>query len=156
VVGWNWIRSGKLDDGRSLTMTISMRSLTVRLLFFVALLLGTQVSAQVQRSGAEEHLDPLAFREAMGREGVQLVDVRTPHEHRTGHIEGNRNIDWTSPNFEQDFNVLDPHSPVLLYCRSGGRSEQALEYLLQLGFKDVRHLQGGVLSWQRAGLPLTE
>ena len=48
-------------------------------------------------------------------------------------------------------NIFDP--PILLYCRSGNRSGQAMRLLRQWGRDDVLHLADGFRSWRAAGLP---
>jgi thioredoxin 1 len=96
-------------------------------------------------------LDVKAFSTAMGRDQVQLVDVRTPAEYAAGHLIGSVNIDWTAEDYEAAFAKLDKSKPVLLYCHSGGRSEQALEHLLEQGYK-AQHLVGGYAAWKQAGL----
>ncbi|MBK9175972.1 MAG: rhodanese-like domain-containing protein [Flavobacteriales bacterium] len=95
-------------------------------------------------------LSPAAFKAAIAEGSAILVDVRTPKEYVNGHIEGSVNIDWTSNDYEAAFAKLDPKTPVLLYCHGGGRSEQALEYLVEKGLK-ARHLKGGFMAWREAG-----
>lgn len=104
--------------------------------------------AQTGVNGTE--LDPVAFKAAIAEGTAILVDVRTPKEHASGHLEGSVNIDWTAKDYEAAFAKLDPKTPVLLYCHGGGRSEQALEYLLGKGF-NARHLKGGYVAWKEAG-----
>ena len=43
---------------------------------------------------------------------------------------------------------LDPEKEVVVYCRSGARSEQVARYLMQNGFEHVLNLRGGVLGWR--------
>ena len=43
---------------------------------------------------------------------------------------------------------LEPESEIVLYCRSGARSEWAVKLLLQAGFSSVLNLRGGVLAWR--------
>lgn len=109
------------------------------------------LSAQAQQHARE--LSPEAFQQAMAEPGVQLVDVRTPAEFASGHLQGAANIDWTAKDFASAFAVLDPERPVLLYCHGGGRSEQALEHLAAKGYS-ARHLEGGIAAWKKAGLPV--
>lgn len=85
---------------------------------------------------------------------VQLVDVRTPHEWSTGHIEGARHIDWFSDDFKAEVAKLDKDKPVRLYCAGGGRSEEAREMLRGMGFTDVKDLDGGIAAWKKAGAPV--
>ena len=82
---------------------------------------------------------------------VQLVDVRTPAEHEAGHIAGDRLIELTQ--LAAEVGTLDRGRPVILYCRSGGRSAMATEALLEAGF-DAHNMLGGMLDWHAAGLPM--
>lgn len=100
-------------------------------------------------------LSATAFMAAAESGRYQLVDVRTPAEHAAGHLAGSTLIDWTSPDYEQAFARLDAKRPVLLYCHSGGRSEQALEHLAQRGYQ-VQHLDGGIVAWRKAGFPVVK
>lgn len=85
---------------------------------------------------------------------VIVLDVRTPEEFAAGHIEGAVNIDFYSPTFRDQLSVLDPGADYVLYCRSGNRSAQTVPILEDLGFGSVEEIDGGILAWQAAGLPL--
>ncbi len=100
-------------------------------------------------------LKPAAFKAAIDEGKARLIDVRTPGEYSSGHLAGSVNIDWTGHDYEKAFGELDPKVPVLLYCRSGGRSGQAMEHLRSKGFT-VQHLEGGITSWQQAGYPVQQ
>ncbi len=50
--------------------------------------------------------------------------------------------------------ALDPEKPVLVYCRSGGRSAKAVKLLREAGFKDVRDMEGGITAWEKEGRPV--
>lgn len=91
------------------------------------------------------------FRKVIGKNKVQLVDVRTPAEYREGHIAGARNIDLRSPGFDEAVSKLDPRKPVAVYCRSGVRSRAAARKLIARGFK-VYNLDKGYLSWRADSL----
>ena len=83
--------------------------------------------------------------------GVQLVDVRQPDEHKEARIKGSKLIPLgTLPVRAHE---LDKKKPVLFYCAAGGRSGQSLRFAEQEGFKDAKHIQGGIGSWAGAGLP---
>lgn len=126
------------------------------LLAFSALVLSTyalgQVQAPVQSAAkaAPQELTPSEFQRIAALGTHQLIDVRTPQEFSTGHIAGAINIDWTAANYEASFSRIDASRPVLLYCHSGGRSEQALEHLVGKGYR-VQHLEGGIAAWRKAG-----
>lgn len=79
------------------------------------------------------------------------LDVREPHEFKSGRIANSKNIPAGAlPAYQSE---LDPDRRYLLICRSGARSAQATRMLRKAGF-DAMNLKGGVMGWQRAGLPL--
>jgi len=83
-----------------------------------------------------------------------VLDVRTADEFAEGHIEGAVMLDFYDPDFAAQIAELDPDVPYLLYCRSGNRSGQTTEIMDQLGFTDVADVDGGILAWADAGLPV--
>lgn len=66
-----------------------------------------------------------------------LIDVRTPSEFASGHLEGALNIDVQSPDFEAQISALDPSGDYVVYCRSGNRSAQAIDRMEALGFTNL-------------------
>ncbi|WP_240507497.1 rhodanese-like domain-containing protein [Winogradskyella aurantia] len=83
-------------------------------------------------------------------EDAQLIDVRTPEEFEEGHILNAQNIDFSSPTFDEEVNKLDKSRPVILYCRSGGRSAKCAEKMKEAGFKKIYDLEGGISKWQHS------
>jgi rhodanese-related sulfurtransferase len=65
-------------------------------------------------------------------------------------------IDFYSPDFADQLAELDPEASYLLYCRSGNRSGRTTEIMADLGFTDVADVDGGILAWTAAGLPVVE
>jgi len=86
---------------------------------------------------------------------AQLIDVRTPGEFNGGYIKNAVNMDWNNVNFSKEATKLDKNNPVFVYCLSGGRSAAAAASLRKSGFKEVIELQGGIMAWQAANLPLS-
>ena len=79
---------------------------------------------------------------------LQIVDVRTPAEFKTGHIKGAVNIDFRDAEFEKKIKKqLKRKRPVLLYCRSGRRSLNAMNKMATLKFKEVYNMEGGIIVW---------
>lgn len=76
-----------------------------------------------------------------------IIDVRTPSEFQSGHIPAAININIASPEFPEKINELDRNKDYYVYCRSGGRSTTACQYMVSMGFKKVSNLEGGVLSY---------
>lgn len=75
-----------------------------------------------------------------------LVDVRTPKEFASGHLENAINIDWYDPQFINKFNDTDKEKTIYLYCKMGGRSAKAAAVLDSLGYKVV-NLEGGYAAF---------
>lgn len=93
-------------------------------------------------------LNVTSFKEAISQGNVQLVDVRTSLEYKSGHIENAINIDFFKhKTFIKAFEKLDKNKAVYLYCRSGNRSQKAARKLIDLGFKKVYDLKGGYKAW---------
>ena len=86
---------------------------------------------------------------------AQLIDVRTPEEYASQHLNAAQNLDWNGDNFETQVGKLDKSKPVFVYCLSGGRSQKAAHKLSQLRFKQVYELEGGILKWNAAGFAET-
>jgi rhodanese-related sulfurtransferase len=103
---------------------------------------------------AIEGIDPHTL-EAWGREkSIELIDVRTDEEVRRGLIEGARHIPLHSlPSRYQD---IARDKPVVLYCQSGARSQQAGAFLSARGWPQVYNLSGGVTAWLRSGRPIAQ
>lgn len=81
-----------------------------------------------------------------------LIDVRTPREYRAGHIAGAISIPLGQERMLGETISLD--ADVVLICKTGHRSQAAASTLLQLGFRQVSHLQGGMDAWRRSGKPV--
>ncbi len=94
------------------------------------------------------------FSEKISEPGIVLLDVRTPGEFAEGFIEGAQLIDFQSGNFENEIAALDKNATYAVYCRSGNRSGQAVKVMHDAGFHNVYNLNGGVIDWTNAGLPL--
>lgn len=119
-------------------------------LFFLHLFLtGSRLVAQTV-----PQLEAPAFKEKIASGKYLILDVRTPAEFASGHIEGAVNLDINRADFQLEAKKLDPNRPVLVYCLSGVRSDRAGRVLLSQGVKNVYNLRGGTRAWTAARLPL--
>ncbi len=105
-------------------------------------------------SATTVNLNVSEFSQKITEPGVIVLDVRTPEEFASGHIEGALNIDFNSGNFANEITRLNPSETYAVYCRSGSRSGQATSIMHKAGFHDVSNLNGGVIDWTNDGLPL--
>jgi rhodanese-related sulfurtransferase len=100
-----------------------------------------------------ETIAPKAFAEKIKTtQKAQILDVRTPEEFASEHIDNAVNVNWNADNFIAKATTYDKTKPVFVYCKSGGRSKQASEKLQELGFSKIYELQGGILKWNADGL----
>ncbi|AXB47168.1 adenylyltransferase/sulfurtransferase MoeZ [Amycolatopsis albispora] len=82
-------------------------------------------------------------------ENFELIDVREPHEYEIVNIKGAKLIPKDRILSGEALAELPQDKPIVLHCKSGARSAEALAALHQAGFKDATHLGGGVLAWAR-------
>jgi thioredoxin len=115
--------------------------------------LGLQFCAQGQ--GEKKVLDAKSFSEALAKTPDALVlDVRTPEEFAGGHLGNAVNVDWNGDGFDSWSKKIDKEAKIFVYCLSGGRSGSAGAALRQSGFQHVAEMEGGLMKWKAAGLPL--
>lgn len=99
-------------------------------------------------------LSPLQFRDLLQTEGTTLINVHVPYD---GKISGTH-LEVPFDQIDQELKRLpaDRAAKVALYCISGRMSETAARKLGELGYTNVYNLSGGMLAWDRAGLPLED
>ncbi len=78
---------------------------------------------------------------------VVLLDVRTEGEYNAGKIDKAIHIDYNAPDFKDQLNKLDKKYTYMVYCRSGSRSNAAIEIMKAEGFLYLYHLEGGIMAW---------
>ena len=115
------------------------------------LLIGLMACGDAPAQSSSAVLDAAKFEQTINNAGAQLVDVRTPGEYSSGHIEKAINADIYSDAFRQRMAQLDKNKPVLVYCATGIRSSNAARQLKQAGFTQVYDLRGGFNAWRSAG-----
>lgn len=83
-----------------------------------------------------------------------LIDVRSPQEYAQGHIPGALNM----PHDRIDDYLAQlgdaKHKPIIVYCQSGRRARMVMDTLRMQAFKDVSHLEGDMMGWRDAGMPI--
>ncbi len=77
----------------------------------------------------------------------QLIDVREPFEYEVSNLNG-VNIPLSGVVIEKD--KISKDIPVVIQCRSGKRSAQAVMLLEQEGYTNLSNLTGGILAWKEA------
>lgn len=118
---------------------------------------GDIATSEVQEITIARNVGAEDFNKLLNEKGnALLIDVRTPQEVEQGYIKGARHIDISSQEFRIEVDKLDKTQPVFVYCRSGRRSAAAMRYMRDNGFVEVYNLNGGILAWEQAELPVTK
>jgi len=111
-------------------------------------------SCNAQPEGAAK-ISPDQFEKALTGNNVQILDVRTAKEFKTGHIKNALQADWTQQEqFLDRVQYVDKDKPVYIYCLVGGRSAAAADWMRKNGYKQVTELSGGINAWKNASKPL--
>ena len=79
---------------------------------------------------------------------LTIVDVRQPEEFNQGHIQGARLMPLAD--LSSTYTTLPKSGKLVVYCRSGHRSAQAVQFLLQNGYTNAVSLHGGYTAWTAA------
>ena len=69
-----------------------------------------------------------------------VIDVRTPGEFTSGHLEGALNFDIQGMTFMEEIATLDPDATYLVYCRSGSRAAAAVDTMKSIGIDNITNL----------------
>jgi rhodanese-related sulfurtransferase len=103
--------------------------------------------ANIFQSVTTDEVNPLIEQ----TQGLVILDVRTPVEYASGHLENAVNIDFESPDFSQKISQLNKNAAYLVYCRSGNRSGKAVKIMQEAGFMKLYNMEGGINKWLAGG-----
>ncbi|OAI19055.1 rhodanese-like domain-containing protein [Methylomonas koyamae] len=113
-----------------------------------------QAKAQIQEVEVSEVI-------ALLENGYQILDVREPEEFSSGSIESALNIPRgiLEPAADREYTghreeLMDRAKKWLVICASSGRSAMATVVLQEMGFQNVKNINGGMNAWKAAGLPV--
>ncbi len=97
-------------------------------------------------------IDPFQAQSKLAENSAPLLlDVRQPEEYQAGHISGAKLIPL--PELNRRMRELSHSRAIICVCHTGSRSRSASRQLLAAGY-NVTNLKGGMIGWQRAGLPV--
>lgn len=96
-----------------------------------------------------QNIDAKTLDSIRGRSDVFIVDVREDWEYASGHVPGATLIPLGQ--LASRLSEIPKDKTVVAVCRSGNRSGQATQLLRQQGF-NAHNMQGGMISWEQAGL----
>lgn len=128
-------------------MTASIRIFTIILFIITALTNGVEAkNPKYKKVGSG------IFKRQIAKTQMVVIDVRTPEEYETAHLENAKIINFEADDFKEKISKLPKEIPVCIYCCSGNRSAKSMEILKKEGFRRVYHLKGGIKTWQEKGL----
>ncbi len=143
-------------------MLLNIKSLLFLLVFSFLACSQTDKKTESNNSDTSEQyefkeINVAEFKELLDKGDAVLVDVREPSEFAEDYIENAVNLPaytidktWKSKmNVEKD-------KVILTYCLSGYRSGVASEELINMGYKNVYSLKGGISAWKASNLPVVK
>jgi len=103
------------------------------------------IGSQQEDENHLEHITPLHLKEIQQRgDAHYLLDVRQPYEYDIANLGGHLiPLDQLSANFHK----IPQDQTIIVHCRSGQRSQQAIAMLKEEGFQKLFNLKGGILAW---------
>lgn len=114
--------------------------------FLIAILLSGCTAIKEENKTMYNEITAEEAKEIIDTEEVIILDVRTQEEYKEGHIKNALLIpDYELENLAEN-KLPDKNKKILVYCRSGNRSESAARLLINMGYTDV-HDFGGIISW---------
>jgi rhodanese-related sulfurtransferase len=108
------------------------------------------IKIEQEKEVASKNVTVNEFARLLNIEVVQVLDVRTPEEWEEGTIKDAQKMNLLDKNFHLQIDQLDKTQPVLVYCKSGGRSQKVAYQLGKKGYT-VYNLIGGITAWKEAG-----
>ncbi|MFA6060130.1 MAG: MBL fold metallo-hydrolase [Taibaiella sp.] len=97
----------------------------------------------------EDVIDIEAFKTYLGKDDVQIVDVRGLTEYESGHIEGADHVFVGT--LQDNLHKIEKDKQVVIHCQAGDRSAVAYSILVKNGFKNVKNFSGGMKEWLASG-----
>ena len=114
-------------------------------MIFAFIVLSYNLSAQ---KGHIRQVNSAQFKSIIKSVPGILLDVRTSHEFKNGHIENSDQLNFYSLNFKKKLLTLSKDQSIYLYCNTGYRSEKAAKTLIENGYSKVYNLQHGIMEWE--------
>ncbi|GEM30712.1 adenylyltransferase/sulfurtransferase MoeZ [Nocardia neocaledoniensis NBRC 108232] len=107
------------------------------------------VSEEGMAAAAGSTITAAELKHLLDADKIELIDVREPVEWDIVHIEGATLIPKDRILSGEALAELPQNKPIVLHCKTGIRSAEALAALKRAGFADATHLQGGVVAWAK-------
>jgi len=107
---------------------------------------GVRPQVAEQTASPSGVIDPMEVKQKLDRgDNFTLIDVREPHEYQIARIPGAKLIPLGE--LPKHLNELDPDAEIVMHCKSGARSQKAVDLLKANSFSNVRNMIGGITAW---------
>ena len=125
--------------------------LFIALLVIIILLLQTVFNDMTRKF---KLISPALAVSLINSEEAVVMDARNKNEFDSGHLSGAILI--ALPDIKAHPEKLEKYSDksLIIYCQTGARSNEACQHLSKQGFENLFNLEGGIVAWQEANLPL--
>ncbi|MBI2103710.1 hypothetical protein HYT59_01755 [Candidatus Woesebacteria bacterium] len=107
-----------------------------------------------QRRFLFEEIDARELDKRLANKDFKLINVHTPYEGEIAHTDGFIAYDEMKAN--EAALPKDKSTPIILYCKTGRMSGEAVQTLKSMGYTNVTHLKGGMDEWRAAGLTVLD
>jgi rhodanese-related sulfurtransferase len=112
----------------------------------------TNTTSEINLDELPQEVDVQTVYEIQDMDEVHVLDVREQYEYDEKHIPNVTLLPMSE--IQSRLDEIPTDKKVIVTCRSGNRSGQVANFLLQNGFEDVHNMQGGIIAWEAAGFPV--
>ncbi|MDN4575803.1 sulfurtransferase [Pandoraea cepalis] len=124
-------------------------------LIAIALVSGGMLAWPVFKRGGRG-LSTVEATQLINRKGAVVLDVRSGEEFAAGHLPSARNLPFDDVEQKVGQVIKNKAAPVLIVCKNGQGAARVQTLLRGLGYAEAFSLQGGIATWQEAGLPVVK
>lgn len=103
--------------------------------------------------GKAKDITPAQAQKMMNTGKYFVLDVRTMKEYNLGHLVNATLVDYYKKDFLDNLLKLNKERPTIVYCARGRRSKEAMDMMVENGFKEVYNVLGGFERWSVELLP---
>ncbi|VVD69427.1 rhodanese-like domain-containing protein [Pandoraea terrigena] len=121
----------------------------------IALVSGGMLAWPVFKRGGRG-LSTVEATQLINRKGAVVLDVRSGEEFAAGHLPSARNVPLDDVEQKVGQVIKNKAAPILIVCKNGQGGARAQTLLRGLGYAEAFNLQGGIATWQEAGLPVVK
>ena len=122
----------------------------------VVLVLIFQTACSEGQNNTGNILSPEQVSHELDKGGITLLDVRTPSEWDEGVIEGALLKNFYDDDFVSSLSTIDKAQTVIVTCKRGGRSAEAVVIMQKAGFKEVYDMEAGMDGWNEERRPTVQ